>query len=121
MTLAGGHPPADRELDGYDVSPLFFGTTPSPRKVMFFYLGETLYAVRSGPYKAHLITENVYHSDSKKEHHPPLLYNLDRDPSERFDIGKEHPDVLAEIQQIAEKHRQTIKLVENQLEKRRKK
>ncbi len=47
-----------------------------------------------------------------------MLYNLDRDPSERFDIGKEHPDVLAEIQKIAEKHRQTVQRVENQLEKR---
>jgi arylsulfatase A-like enzyme len=119
VTLAGGHPPADREMDGYDVSPLFFGTGPSPRKVMFFYRDEVLYAVRNGPYKAHFITENGYGSDLKrKEHDPPLLYNLDQDPSERFDIGKQHPEVLAEIQKIAEKHRQTIERVENQLEKR---
>jgi arylsulfatase A len=105
--------------DGYDVSPLFFGTGPSPRKVMFFYRGETLYAVRKGPYKAHFLTENAYGPDRKrKEHHPPLLYDLDRDPSEHFDIGKEHPDMLAEMQKIAEKHRQAVEHVENQLEKR---
>jgi arylsulfatase A-like enzyme len=119
VTLAGGRPPADREMDGSDVSPLFLGTGPGSRKEMFFYRGETLYAVRNGPYKAHFITENAYGPDrQRKEHNPPLLYNLDGDPSERFDIGKEHPDVLAEIQKIAEKHRQTVKRVENQLEKR---
>jgi arylsulfatase A-like enzyme len=119
VTLAGGRPPADREMDGSDVSPLFLGTGPGSRKGMFFYRGETLYAVRNGPYKAHFITENAYGSDrQRKEHNPPLLYNLDRDPSERFDIGKEHPDVLAEMQKIAEKHRQTVQRVENQLERR---
>lgn len=45
-------------------------------------------------------------------------WHLDRDPSERFDIAKEHPDVIVEIQKIADKHRQTVKRVENQLEKR---
>ncbi len=105
--------------DGYDVLPLFFGAGPSPRKVMFFYRGEMLYAVRKGPYKAHFVTENASGLDRKRrEHHPPLLYNLDRNPSERFDIGKEHPDVTAEIQKIADKHRQTVEHVENQLDKR---
>jgi arylsulfatase A-like enzyme len=119
VTLAGGHPPADRQLDGSDVSPLFLGAGPSPRKVMFFYRGETLYAVRNGPYKAHFITEGAYRPDyPRKEHNPPLLYNLDHDPSERFDISKKHPEVIADIQKIAEKHLKTVKHVENQLEKR---
>ncbi|HEY7425736.1 MAG TPA: sulfatase [Gemmataceae bacterium] len=119
VTLAGGRPPADRQLDGSDVSPLFLGTGPSPRETMFFHRGETLYAVRKGPYKAHFLTEDAYGpKPQRKEHNPPLLYNLDRDPSERFDIAKEHPDVLAEIRKIADKHRQSIERVENQLEKR---
>lgn len=122
VTLAGGRPPADRELDGCDVSPLFLGTGPSPRKVMYFYHGETLFAVRNGSYKAHFLTENASGPDRKRrEHNPPLLYNLDRDPSERFDIGKDHPDVLTEMQTIADKHRQSVKHVESQLEKRREK
>jgi len=86
---------------------------------MFFYRGETLYAVRNGSYKAHFITENAYGPDrQRQEHKPPLLYNLDRDPSERFDIAKDNPDVLDEIHKIAQMHRQTVKRVENQLEKR---
>lgn len=119
LTLAGGRPPSDRTLDGYDVSPLFLGTGPSPRKVMFFYRGDTLYAVRKESYKAHFITENASGPDRRRrEHNPPLLFNLDHDPSERFDISKDHPEVVAEFQKIAEKHRQTIERGENQLEKR---
>ena len=36
-----------RVLDGSDISPVLFGTGPSPREVMFFYRGEQLYAVRA--------------------------------------------------------------------------
>jgi arylsulfatase A len=119
VKLAGGRLPADRELDGHDVSPLFLATGPGPRDVMFFYHAETLYAVRKGAYKAHFFTQNASGPDQRrKEHKTPLLYNLDRDPSERFDIGKDHPEVIDEITKIADKHRKTVKHVESQLGKR---
>jgi arylsulfatase A-like enzyme len=119
VTLAGGKPPADRELDGYDLAPVLFGTGPSPRDVMFFYRGETLYAVRKGAYKAHFITEDAYGPNRRRtEHNPPLIYNLDRDPSERFEMAKDNAAVIADILKLADEHRKTIKPVENQLEKR---
>src|SRR5205807_10568699 len=49
LALAGGKPPSGRVLDGWDVSPVLFGTGPSPRDVMFYYRGEQLYAARKGP------------------------------------------------------------------------
>jgi arylsulfatase A-like enzyme len=122
VTLAGGKPPTDRELDGHDLSPLLFGTGPGPRDVMFFYRGETLYAVRKGSYKAHFVTEDAYGRDRHRvEHNPPLLFNLDRDPSERFNVNMAHGDVIAEIQRVAEQHRKSVKPVENQIVKRIKK
>lgn len=122
VTLAGGQPPRDRVLDGSDLSPVLFGTGPSPRDSMFFYRGETLYAVRKGAYKAHFITEDAYGRDRKRtEHNPPVLYNLDHDPSERFDIAKDHPEVIAAIKKLAEEHKKTLKPVENQLTPRIKK
>jgi hypothetical protein len=86
---------------------------------MFFYRGERLYAVRKGPYKAHFVTESAYVGDrGRTEYDPPLLYHLDNDPSERFDLSGAHPDVVADIKKTAEQHRKTVKPVENQLEKR---
>jgi arylsulfatase A-like enzyme len=119
VTLAGGRPPRDRELDGYDISPLLLGTGPGPRDVMYFYRGERLYAVRKGPYKAHFVTESAYAGDrGRSEYDPPLLYHLDNDPSERFDVSAAHPDVVADIKKTTEQHRKTVKPVESQLEKR---
>jgi arylsulfatase A-like enzyme len=119
VTLAGGKPPADRTLDGVDVSPVLFGTGPSPRDTMFYYRGETLYAARKGPFKAHFITEDAYGRDRRRtEHDPPLLYHLGHDPSERFDVGKRHPEVIADIRTLVAEHRKTVRPVENQLEKR---
>ena len=70
------------------------------------------------PFKAHFVTEDAYGKNrQRKEHNPPLLFNLDRDPSEHFDVGKEHPEVIAEMLKISEQHRKTTKPVENQLEK----
>jgi arylsulfatase A-like enzyme len=119
VTLAGGQPPTDRTLDGSDVSPVLFGTRPSPREVMFFYRGEHLYAVRKGPFKAHFVTEDAYGQDRHRtEHDPPLLFQLGHDPSERFNIADRRPDVVAEVRKIVEQHRKTVQPVENQLDKR---
>ena len=38
-------------------------------------------------------------------HDPPLLFNLAQDPSEKIEIAKDHPEIIAEIQRELEKHR----------------
>lgn len=38
------------------------------------------------------------------EHNPPFLYNLDEDPSERFDISEKFPEVIVEIKELVRKH-----------------
>lgn len=39
-------------------------------------------------------------ANPKTEHIPPLLFNLDIDPSEENDIAALHPEVIAEIRKI---------------------
>ena len=87
VALAGGKLPADRVLDGADLSPALLGTGPSPRRAMFFYRDTKLYAVRHGPWKAHFITQSGYGPDKPVEHDPPLLFHLGEDPGERFNAG----------------------------------
>ncbi len=113
--LAGAKIPADRAIDGFDLSGALLGTAESPRDHMIYYRDRKIFAARSGPYKAHFITRNGYAFRTPEEaHDPPLLYHLLNDVSERFDIAKDHPDVLKRIEQIVEAHRQTVKAVENQ-------
>jgi arylsulfatase A len=44
-----------------------------------------------------------------------LLYNIDHDPGEQFDIAARHPEIIARIRKIASDHGRTIAPVENQL------
>lgn len=115
--LAGGEVPADRVIDGYDITPVLHGQGPSPRDRMFFYRGTDLFAVRKGPYKAHYLSQNGYGQPQRETHNPALLYNLNVDASEKFDIAPQNAGKLAEIRAIADEHLKTVTPVENQLEK----
>ncbi len=114
--LAGAEPPADRVLDGFDLTPTLRGTGAHPRDTVFYYRGTQIYAVRKGPYKAHFITRSEYGADAPQTHDPPLLYNLLHDPGEKYDVAGDHPDVIAAIEKVVEEHEKTIKSVPNQLE-----
>ncbi len=129
--LSGTELLKDRVYDGYDVSPLLFGNGKSERDVVFYYRGQKVYAIRKGDFKAHFITQNEYGSQTAHPitnppteilntpmvHETPLLYNVNIDPSEKFNIAEEHPEVIAEIRKVMEKHLAGIEPVENQLEK----
>ncbi len=121
LTLAGARIPTDRVVDGLDLSPALFGTGSSPRTNMFYYRGAKIFAARKGPYKAHFITRSAYGKDKEKYHDPPLLYNLEHDPSEKYNIAEDHPEVITEIRKEVALHLAGLRLGEDQLAKRIKK
>jgi len=91
VKLAGGAVPADRKIDGADLSPLLLGKTKeSPREAHYYFNGNRLEAVRSGPWK--LAVAFV-----------PRLYNLDTDIGEKTDVAAEHPDVVKRLQEFVTK------------------
>ena len=118
IKLAGGRVPTDRVVDGLDLRPVLFGKGPSPRRTVFYYRGAQLYAVRKGQYKAHFITKSAYGREKPVHHDTPELYHLGHDPSEKKNIAKDHPDVIADIRKEVERHRRTLKPGEDQLAKR---
>jgi arylsulfatase A-like enzyme len=109
LNLAGAPIPSDRAMDGVDLAPVLFGTGPGLRKLMIYYRGNELFAIRKGAYKAHFQTAAGYpgfREQMKFEpHSPPLLFNLAADPSEKLDVAKEHPDIVADLQHELEAHR----------------
>lgn len=109
--------PKDRILDGYDISPLLLGKAEkSPRDAIYYWRSEELYAIRVGPWKAHFITEGCYGIGPKRQTHAtPELYQLEQDPSEKFNVAALHPDVIERLKKRAEAHIQSIAPVENQL------
>jgi arylsulfatase A len=113
--LAGVPSASDQRLDGYDLSPVLRGQGRSPREQMFFYRGPELFAARVGAYKAHFKTQSGYGDDAPLAHDPPLLYDLDLDPGERFDVAAHHADVVDRISRLVEAHRATVVPVPDQL------
>ncbi|MFK8161697.1 MAG: sulfatase [Lewinella sp.] len=115
----GARAPTDRILDGFDLSAVLRERAPSPRDHMLFYRKDELFAARRGDYKAHYITASCYRPDNMREDHAtPLLYHLQHDPSEVYDKAEEHPEVLAEIQEIVDNHLRTVVRVEAEMDKR---
>ena len=109
--------PSDRDYDGADLSPLLFGTGSVKRKEAFlYYRGTQLSAARLGPWKAHFITQPAYGPEKPEPHEPAWLFNVVEDPSERFEVGAAHADLIAQIKASAERVQATIKPVPTQLE-----
>ena len=116
--LAGIDLPRDRVIDGLDLRPVLFGTGPSPRQVVIYYRGTKVYAIRRGSFKAHFITKSAWARNLEETvHDPPLLYNVDTDPSERFDIAEKFPDIVKVIREDLSRHLAGLVPVESQLKR----
>jgi arylsulfatase A-like enzyme len=113
-TLAGTKPPTDRTIDGHDIRPLLTDdNAKSPWEALFFYFGNELHGVRSGPWKFrpqnNLLNENIYNrgaSTSVKV--PPALYNLDRDPAEQKSVMQQHPEIVNRMRDYLKRARDDL-------------
>ncbi|MEM9327717.1 MAG: sulfatase, partial [Bacteroidota bacterium] len=86
-TLSGTEAPADRTMDGYDLSALLRGESEeSPRSDFFYYsVGAKLFAARSGKWKLHLQqAEPVFYGTPTEPLEVPELYDLEADISEKY-------------------------------------
>ena len=84
---------------------------------MVYYRDTSVYALRKGRWKIHVMTRSAFGPDSLKKHDPPLLFDLGVDPSERFDVAKAHPEVVADLLKALADHEAGVTPAENQLEK----
>jgi hypothetical protein len=117
LTCGGVPLPEDRVIDGVNLLPLLLGKSGAAagERTLFYYRGVDIFAVRKGPWKAHFTTQNGY-GDKPQAHEPPRLYHLEHDPSEKYDVGNEYPEILADIKREVERHRAQLKPVKTQLE-----
>lgn len=118
-SLSGSKLPTDRVYDGYDISPVLLGTGNSPREEVYYYRRNQVYAIRKGDYKVHFITQlcwggsrtSLFVTDPEIEitNKPtvlesPLLFNLNTDPAEKFNIANQHPEIIDEFRELLKKH-----------------
>jgi arylsulfatase A-like enzyme len=106
--LAGGAVSANRVIDGKDIWPLLSGQSKeSPHEAFFYFNGQILQAVRSGPWKMAIAAQG----NGKQDGTPPVaanrksprLYNLDTDIGETTDVAADHPDVVKRLQEMITK------------------
>jgi arylsulfatase A-like enzyme len=93
----------DRDVDGRDMSPLFFGSVAPEHNFMYWethHDGNQM-AVRAGRWKG--ISKGANWE----------LYDLKEDPSESIDIAGQHPDVLQKmndyVQHIKQRHSNKVR------------
>jgi arylsulfatase A-like enzyme len=107
VKLAGGAAPTDRVIDGRDIWPLLTGESKtSPHEALYYFKGNRLEAVRSGPWKlaiAEQIESGIDKEKTEKERlaagpFKPKLFNLDADIGETTDVAAQHADVVARLQ-----------------------
>jgi arylsulfatase A len=107
LQLAGAEVPGDRAIDGVSLIPMLKGAGPSPRRVMPYFAGMSLAAIRKGPWKLHLISRDTNIANPfwmyATAHAVPLLFHLEHDPSELHDVAHRYPEVVAELVAEAER------------------
>lgn len=96
--LAGAQIPTDRPIDGIDIWPAFRGQPMPQREALYFFQQWSLNACRSGKWKLH-----VSRQPAPDQRELPQLFDLDRDPSESYNVANLYPDVLAQLRQATER------------------
>jgi hypothetical protein len=64
------------------------------------------------------MTQAGYGEPEAKQHDPPLLFDLEVDPSERFNVAEQNSEATSAIRELVAKHRQELVAPPSQLELR---
>lgn len=92
--LAGADVPSDRPIDGKNILPIMQGSEETPHDVLFFFNGNDIAAARDERFRLVL---NAYYRTFNvpfEQFGGTLLFDLGRDPTERFSFVRENPDVV---------------------------
>lgn len=105
--MAGARLPS-AVLDGEDLSRELCTEAPVRDRTLFYWNADELCAVRQGPWKLHRISNTAEWKSEKSKHDPPLLFHLENDPSEKYDVAAEHPDVVARLSALMAEHESKV-------------
>jgi arylsulfatase A len=118
LSLAGGSLLKGLEIDGQDMAPVLFENSKSARQHFAYYRGTQLFALRMGAFKAHFMTKSAYGRDPVLTHERPLIYHLQHDPSERFDLGASRPELVKAFENLRVHYLNEVDVAPTQLEAR---
>jgi uncharacterized sulfatase len=92
-----GQPPPDVTLDGRDISVILQQRgAPSPHEELILFDNEKVAAIRTPRWK--FAARSYYRTyDFPIERYGYLLFDLEADPAEEYDVTARHPDIAAEM------------------------
>lgn len=117
--IAGAELP-EQEIDGVSILPLLLGESgANPRDTFFYYYVGELRGVRRGRWKRvyEHRTRSYVGVDPGSDGYPgryafptvpTALYDLQADRSETVDVSGDHPDIVAELDSLAESAREAL-------------
>jgi arylsulfatase len=105
LWLAGAEKPTDRVIDGRNIAYyLGFENVPPKEDIPHFFFGQSdhqLMAVRKGAWKLHVKTSSqlaIDYFNGKL----PLLFNVNEDPSEKYDLSGQFPEIVEKLTLLIE-------------------
>lgn len=109
LSCAGVPLPQDRIIDGRDLLPILKGEVSSLHERFFYYDGPILVAVRYQNWKyqrRHMSDNGGYPLFS----HGPFLFDLERDPSESYNLIETYPDVARNLTNMLDEWEAELKV-----------
>jgi len=110
--LAGAEVPTDRTIDGQNIASLIMGEpgAKTPYDVFYYYEGEQLQAIRSGPWKLFLPLQTFRNHPHFKRNEPggPLLFNVVEDIGSSNNLAEKHPEIVKRLSSFAAAAREDL-------------
>ena len=91
-----------KSIDGFDITKTLFENTPV-RTDVHYYRQDTLIALRHKEWKLFIKDPNPW-DDGPKQKDMPLLYNIEHDPSEKYDLAKDNPEIVQKLNILCQDH-----------------
>ena len=102
LAMTGNEKFQTEELDGMDISNTFFNNTPI-REDIHYYRQDTLVGIRHNEWKMYINDPNPW-DDELSQKDMPALYHIEHDPSEKYNISKNNPDIVKKMKDLSNKH-----------------
>ena len=106
--IASAAVPNDRTIDGRDILPLMKGGDTSPHEQLIFFNGNDVVGIRDARYRLVLNTYYRTFDVPFERFGSLLLFDLEKDPQERFSYAREYPDVVARLTEGVERIRADV-------------